>query len=279
MPTIQASDVSLYYEEAGSGVPILFIHEMAGDWRSWEPQMRHFSRSHRCITYSARGYHPSSVPDQVEAYSQKHAAADALAVLDGLGIEKAHIVGLSMGSYATVQFGLDYPERALSLTIVGCGSGTELATYAHSQARYHAMGDAILQGGFAEFVESYSTGPYRQPFLRKDVRGWTEFQQRLAEHSAQGTAFTLKGVQGQRPSLYTLKEELSQIPVPALVVTGDVDTPCIAPSVYLSQTIPDAGLWVLPRTGHTVNLEEPELFNRVVGEFLADSERKALKPL
>lgn len=269
MPRIAVNDVELYYEEAGSGEPILFIHEMAGDYRSWEPQLRHFSRNYRCIVYSARGYLPSGVPQGAGHYSQEQAAADAVGLLDALGIGKAHVVGLSMGSFATLQVGLSYPERALSLTIVGCGSGSDPATYPTNRQRYQTMGQAILDGGFAEFVESYSTGPYRQPFMRKDPRGWQEFHDRLAEHSAEGTAYTLMGVQGGRPSIYSLESRIAKIEVPALVISGDLDTPCVEPSIFLGRTMPRAGVSIYPRTGHTVNLEEPLRFNLELEAFLA----------
>ena len=124
MPTLAADDgVKLHYEEAGSGTPLLFVHEFAGDHRSWESQLRHFSRRYRCIAYNARGYPPSDVPEEFERYSQEWARDDARAVLDRLGIDKAHVVGLSMGAFATLHFGLAYPERALSITTAGVGSG------------------------------------------------------------------------------------------------------------------------------------------------------------
>src|SRR3546814_8607631 len=98
MPYATMDDgVKLYYESTGSGFPILFIHEFAGDYRSWEPQVRHFSRSYRCVTYSARGYPPSDVPTKLSMYNQARVVKDARILLDHLGIEKAHIVGLSMG--------------------------------------------------------------------------------------------------------------------------------------------------------------------------------------
>src|SRR5712691_5891808 len=128
MPHATTSDgVKLYFEEAGSGTPILFIHEFAGDYRNWEPQMRYFSRRHRCITYSARGYTPSDVPREPAAYSYKHWISDAIAELDHLKIEKAHFVGLSMGGYTVVQIGIHHPQRALSLTAAGAGSVSERA--------------------------------------------------------------------------------------------------------------------------------------------------------
>src|SRR5450432_463493 len=107
MPFANARDgARLYFEETGSGTPIVFVHEFAGDYRSWEPQVRHFSRRYRCITYNARGYPPSDVPADVERYSQASARDDILCVLDGLGINRAHVVGLSMGGFATLHFGM-----------------------------------------------------------------------------------------------------------------------------------------------------------------------------
>lgn len=267
MPIVTTNSIQLYYEEVGHGVPILFIHELAGDYRSWEPQMRHFARDHRCIVYSARGYHPSSIPESPDAYSQAQAAADAIGLLDELGIEQAHIVGLSMGSFATLQLGLDYPERALSLSIAGCGSGSDPETYKDNARRYQAMAERISTHGYQDFVDTYSTGPYRQAFMRKDPRGWQEFAQRLAEHSPLGKANTLQGVQGSRPSIYSLQARLNALRVPSLILCGDQDTPCLLPSLYLAAQIPDARLAIFPDTGHTLNLEEPEAFNRHMENF------------
>ena len=127
MPRITTPDgIQLHYEEVGEGIPVLFIHEFGGNHESWEPQLRFFARRYRCITYAARGYPPSDVPDDMERYSQAIAVAGAVAVLDGLGIAKAHVVGLSMGGFCTLHFGLRHPDRALSLTVAGAGYGCEV---------------------------------------------------------------------------------------------------------------------------------------------------------
>src|ERR1700682_3810856 len=104
--------VNLYYEDVGQGVPMLFVHEFAGEVASWAPQVRFFARRYRTIAYNARGYPPSDVPDKPEAYSQIQAAEDILGILDHLKISKAHICGLSMGGYAVLHFGLRHPQRA-----------------------------------------------------------------------------------------------------------------------------------------------------------------------
>ena len=125
MPHASVDGIKLYYEEAGTGAPLVFVHEFAGDARSWHLQMRFFARRYRCIAFNARGYPPSDVPDDPVAYSQQRAVDDIKGVLDHLGIAKAHVCGLSMGGYATLLFGLKYPERALSLVVAGCGYGAE----------------------------------------------------------------------------------------------------------------------------------------------------------
>src|SRR5689334_25408567 len=108
MPSITTADgARLYYEEAGQGSPVIFVHEYAGDWRTWEPQMRHFSRAHRCVTYSQRGYPPSDVPADPVKYGQTIARDDVLALMDALKIDRAHIVGHSMGAYTVMQVGIN----------------------------------------------------------------------------------------------------------------------------------------------------------------------------
>ena len=268
MPTVTTDDgVRLYYEETGAGTPIVFVHEFAGDHRSWEPQVRHFSRRYRCITYSARGYPPSDVPNDMGRYSQARARDDIGCVLDGLAIKRAHVVGLSMGAFATLHFGLAYPARALSLALAGCGSGAHPAQYAQFQADARSLAGRMLGEGMASVAATYGQGPARVQFQAKDPRGFAEFSRMLAEHSAQGSANTMLGYQGRRPSLYALVEELAAIEVPTLIIAGDEDDITLEPSLFLKRVIRTAGLTVLPKTGHVINLEEPALFNQLLEGF------------
>jgi proline iminopeptidase len=270
MPYATTTDqVRLYYEEAGSGTPILFIHEFAGDYRNWEAQMRYFSRRHRCITYSARGYKPSDVPSDPKAYSYKHWASDAIAVLDHLKIEKAHVVGLSMGGYTAVQIGLLYPQRALSLTAAGAGSGSERAHTEEFRKNALAVADVFEKQGSAEVARTYGMGQARISFLIKDPRGFAEFTEMFASHDAKGSAHTMRGFQSERPSLYDFEDGMRRINVPTLLVVGDEDEPCLEPSFLMKKWIPTSGLVVLPKTGHVVNQEEPALFNEAVADFIA----------
>jgi pimeloyl-ACP methyl ester carboxylesterase len=269
MATITVDDgVRLHVEEVGSGVPIVFVHEWAGDARSYEPQLRHFSRTYRCIAYNARGYPPSDVPEDVDRYSQDRARDDIRSVLDALDIERAHIVGTSMGAFATLHFGLTYPDRARSLVLTGCGYGAEPDTHAQFLEETLATAETIETAGMAAAAARYAVGPARVQLLAKDPRGWGEFASRLAEHSARGSANTLRGVQARRPSLWDLTDAMRAIDLPTLVISGDEDHACLAPAILLKQTIATAGLAVVPNTGHAVNTEEPDTFNRLVDDFL-----------
>lgn len=264
--------VGLHHEETGAGAPVLFVHEFAGDHRSWEPQVRALSRRYLCVTYAARGYPPSDVPADPAAYSQELAVADALAVLDHLGIERAHVVGLSMGGFCALHLGLRHPGRTASLVVAGCGYGAHPDARESFRAESQAIADALSRQGAAAFAPTYAAGPARVQFQSKDRRGWEEFVRQLAEHSAEGSALTMRGVQRERPSLYELTDELAALQVPTLLMVGDEDEGCLEANLMLKRTISSAGLAVLPRTGHTLNLEEPALFNRLVGDFLATVE-------
>jgi len=270
MPHAKTEDgVRLYYEEAGSGTPLIFVHEFAGDHRSWEPQMRHFSRRYRCIAFNARGYPPSDVPENPNSYSQNRAADDIASVLDHLAIGKAHVVGLSMGGFATLHFGFRHAARALSLCVAGCGYGAEPDQRERFRSEAAAIADFITSAGMPAFAEKYAYGPTRVQFENKDPRGFAEFKRMLVEHSALGSANTQLGVQRERPSLYDLAEEMKRLTVPTLILTGDEDWPCLAPAVLLKRNIPSAALAVMPNCGHAINLEAPDEFDRIAGDFIA----------
>jgi pimeloyl-ACP methyl ester carboxylesterase len=268
MPHLSTDDgVKLYYEDTGAGIPIVFVHEFAGDHRAWEPQVRYFARRYRCITYDARGYPPSDVPD-AGRYSQDRARDDIRAVMDALKLDKAHIVGLSMGGFATLHFGFTYPQRARSLVVAGCGYGAAPDKRAQFAEEAESAARTFEEMDMAQAAEGYALGPTRVQFQNKDARGWTEFRDQLKEHSTEGAARTMRGVQARRPSLYDLIEKMQAITIPTLIMTGDEDWPCLEPGFLMKRTIPTAGLLVMPNCGHTINLEEPGAFNAHLADFL-----------
>jgi pimeloyl-ACP methyl ester carboxylesterase len=271
MPHLTSDDgVKLYYEETGKGISIVFIHEFAGDYRSWESQVRYFARYYRCITFNARGYPPSDVPSDGEKYSQDRARDDIRAVLDALKIDKAHIVGLSMGGFATLHFGFTYPQRARSLVIAGCGYGAEPSKRAQFAEEAEASAKRFEELTMAKAAEGYALGPTRVQHQNRDPRGWREFADQFAEHSTEGAALTMRGVQKRRPSLFELVDKMKTITVPTLIMTGDEDWPCLEPGILMKKNIATAGFAVMPNAGHNINLEDPAAFNAHLSElFLA----------
>ena len=269
MPNARVDDgVTLFYEELGEGVPLVFVHEFAGDYQSWHLQTRAFARRYRTIAYNARGYPPSDVPKDPAAYSQERAAEDIRGLLDALGIRKAHICGLSMGGYATLHFGLRHPDRALSLVVAGAGYGSVAGERERFKKDVEETARRFVDDGIVAVADFYTKGPTRVQLMDKDPKGWQELYDQFVAQSAEGHALTMRGVQMNRPSVYELEQGLARLEVPTLIVTGDEDEPCLEPALYLKRKIRSSGLLVLPKSGHTVNLEEPEAFNRGVLDFL-----------
>lgn len=280
MPRARTSDgIELHFESAGSGVPVLFIHEFAGDHRSWAPQVAHFaSHGRRCITYAARGYPPSDVPPDVAAYSQQRAVGDALDVLDAAGVKSAHVVGLSMGGFAALHLVLTHRERVRGAVVAGVGYGAQPEKQDQFRSESLAIAAAFESDGSAKVAEGYAVGPARVQLQNKNPEAWRAFAAALAEHDATGAALTMRGVQASRPSLYEMQDRLRAVTNPVLIVAGDEDEGALEPSLMLKRAMPNSGLVILPRTGHTANLEEPELFNSVVDRFFDDVESGRWKP-
>ena len=275
MPHITARDgTRLYFEEAGTGSAVVFVHEYAGDYRTWEPQMRHFARSHRCITYSQRGYPPSDVPSDAVKYSQDIARDDVIALMDALQIDKAHVVGHSMGALTAVHVGIKYPQRCISVVAAGCGYGSspDPAKVEEMRAVSRETGKIFATADFKTAAARYADHATRQTQKHKDPRGFAEFAKMLSEHSPEGHALTMTNLQATRPTLWEMEADLKKFSVPLLVIVGDEDEWCLDGSVFLKRTVPTAGLLVIPRSGHTITSEEPAAFNAALAELFAASE-------
>ena len=268
MPTFSSDGVEIHYQVAGEGYPLVMAHEFAGDITSWEPQVNYFSRRYQVITYCHRGYLPSEVPDDPAAYSQDIQVEDLRRLLQNLGIEQAHIGGLSMGGTLTVGFAIAHPEMCRSLVIASAGAGSDPGDRERLVASWQALSESMASEGMEKFADCYARGAERLQFLRKDPVGWAKFHAGLAAHSAQGSSLTFRGVQMKRKTIFQLEKELQQIKIPTLVMIGDEDIPCVDAAVFMKRNIPSCGLSVFPQAGHTINLEEPDLYNRTVSDFL-----------
>ncbi len=271
MPVAQVNGIELYYEEAGSGTPIVFSHEFAGSHESWDLQMSFFSRRYRVIAYNHRGYPPSTVPDDPGDYSEEQLVADLHGLLDVLQIDRAFICGLSMGGATSLKFGIAHPDRCLGSVVSAAGAGT--TNRAVFEREMEATARAFEAGGAASVGEFYTRGPSRVQLMRKDPRGWQLFQDLFVKHSAKGSANTIRGVQLKRRTIFQVEDELSGMIVPVLIMVGDEDEAALDAALFLKRRIPNAGLWVFPRSGHPINLEEPALYNQAVLDFMTAVEQ------
>ena len=267
MSTARLSDVELYYEETGAGVPLVWSHEFGGDHRSWEPQVRYFARGYRVVTYNHRGYAPSSVPVEADAYSQDILVEDLFRLLRHLGLGPVHLGGCSMGANVARDFALAHPALVKSLIMVGAGAGSvSRKQFLESQA---ATAHGLEREGMASRLRGFDTLATRASFKVKDPRGFAEFLRQAGEHDAQACAHLAREVMSKRRTVPELEAPLRALRVPTLIVVGDQDAPCVEPSLMMRALIPHAGLVVFPACGHTPNIEEPGLFNLHIAEFLA----------
>jgi pimeloyl-ACP methyl ester carboxylesterase len=273
MPYVEATGAKLYFEECGEGYPIIFIHEFASDMRGWESQIRHFSRAYRCISYNARGYPPSDVPEDASLYRWQFAVDDIAAVMRDLKIERAHLVGLSMGGYAALQFGLRYPGKASAIIAASVGSGSHPSHREVWLRETSVLARILIEHGMVSMSRRIARGPARIQLRYKDQKSWSEFIARLREHSALGMSNTMALCQALRPSLHDLRDQLSEMTVPVLLAVGDEDVRCLDTNLMLKSALSNAGLWICPNTGHAINLEEPAAFNAQVENFLSAAER------
>lgn len=263
----------LYYEMHGSGPPIVLVHELGGSHASFLSQVEALAPRFTCITYNARGYPPSDVPPSPQSYSQDFAADDVACVLDAAGFAAAHMLGVSMGAAAVLQFALRSPARTRSLVLCSIGSGSDEPPGAY-QKTMEAQADFVEGAGGRALAEHMLQMPSRYRLKDKNAVEYQRFIDALAAVSPLGIANTMRGVQARRPPIYAHKQRVAGLDVPTLIVVGDEDQPCIRPSHFLHDTIPGARLETVASCGHLVNLEEPGIFNPMVSGFIAACEAK-----
>jgi pimeloyl-ACP methyl ester carboxylesterase len=267
VPYVRSRQVRLYYEDVGGGPPVVFVHELASDVRQWRGTIDALSGRFRCIAYNARGYPPSEVPDQPEAYRWDAFAADVGAVLDQLGLEHAALVGWSMGAYAALQFARLHSDRVRALALVGVGSGSPAGERAGFQAQMQALALAWRTHAGAAAAMVAAT-PGRQAFRRRRPEAFAAWLEDLEGHSPDGMALTCANYQALRPSLEEFEDQLARLPMPVLLTVGEEDAPCLVPTRRLAEVIPRARLQVLPDAGHMPMLEDPDSFVQALEAFL-----------
>jgi pimeloyl-ACP methyl ester carboxylesterase len=249
MPSLNRDGVNLHYEIHGEGPVILLSHGYSATSEMWRGQIEVLSRSHRLIVWDMRGHGRSDYPDDISAYSEEATVADMAALLDAAGADRAIVGGLSLGGYMSLAFHRVHPERVRALLIIDTGPGfkNDEARERWNQragqyaARFEAEGLAYLQSLSPEMAMS-------------------------SHRSADGLIRAARGMLTQRDD--RVIKSLPEIRVPALIIAGANDTPFLAAADYMAAKIPNAAKVVIPNAGHSSNIDQPELFNQALVEFL-----------
>ena len=253
MPKVRVNDIELYYEVHGQGYPLAFLHGFVGTVNMWQPQVPVFSREYRFVIYDARGHGQSESPPSPDQYSADIVVEDLFQLLAALGIEKAVVGGLSMGGYESLRFYLRHPQTVAALILMDTGPGYR--NPARREEWNHQMEEraGVLETqGIEAFAVDAPTYTPRELVLKMNPVGLAHMARKVV---AQHDSWVI--------------ENLGEVKVPTLVLVGERDTPFLQASEYMSKAIPGAQYVVIPEAGHAVNLDNTEVFNRAVLDFLA----------
>ena len=264
--TIAINGFEMYVEEHGTGYPLVFSHDYASNHRTWDAQVDRFSREYRCVTYSSRGFLPSEVPQDVAQYSPDLVIDDLLALLDALEIERAHLVGVSAGSNIVLQAAMKRPDRCSA--VVACAAGTGSVDREHFLEHIGGLGKLARSGNMDEVAAQFCEGAFVQDFKHKNPVGWQRFRDGMAKCSPLGWANAVDGVLLKRPVVFAREDALVACRPPTLIMAGDNDATCVEPAHFMHDLLSHSALALIPRSGHFIHLEEPELFNTLVASFL-----------
>ena len=257
MPHVTVNDISLYFEEEGQGEPLLFLHGLGSDGRSWEYQREYFAEEFRVIVVDVRGHGRSAKPSG--PYSVPQFARDVFALLDQLHIDQFHLVGLSMGGMIGCQMAVDQPERFLSLTIVN--SGPELIAQNWQERWQIVQRRLVLHFMSMEKIGEFIGGRlFPEP---EQAEYLAIFVQQMRENDPKAYRAATNALIG-----WSVRAQLNRIQCPVLVISGDMDyTPVANKEAYMRE-MPTARLLVIENSRHATPIDQPEAFNTAVLQFL-----------
>ena len=258
MPKIRLRDIEMYYEETGQGTPLLLIHGLGSSARDWEKQVPYFSKGYRVITFDVRGHGQTDKPKG--PYSVKLFAEDTAEFMKTIGVESAHVVGISMGGMIAFQLAVTAPERIKSLVIANTGSELIVRSFRDFlQVMQRKLIVRVL--GMRKMGEVLSKRLFPDPGF-EDIQ--KIFVERWAENDPRAYRDSMQGLLG-----WSVTEQLSSIECPTLILSADHDYTSVEVKESIVAKMPNAKLVVIPNSRHAVPVERPEEFNRIVGEFLA----------
>jgi len=266
MPRVAVNGVSLHYDEAGTGAPLLLIHAFPVGRRMWEPQIAALAQRHRVIAYDVRGFGLSDAPRDPASYSQALSVEDARALLEALGAAPAAVCGLSMGGNIALNLALAHPGSVTRLILCDTGAGSENAAAFKTRCEEYAQ--AADQG-----LEAFCNTVISTWSVFSDYGGQGDAQQKrlrdlvMGQH-AHGMALTARHALATRKPVYALEPGMRKLRTPTLVAYGTRDEACVQSSEFMAATIPGAQIWRVPDATHFINLDEPDLFNQKILDFL-----------
>jgi pimeloyl-ACP methyl ester carboxylesterase len=246
---LDRNGVKIHYEVHGSGPAILLTHGYSATARMWDGQIAPLSRDHTLILWDMRGHGESDYPADPTLYSEDETVADMEAILDTVGAKQAVIGGLSLGGYMSLAFHRAHKERVKALLIIDTGPG-----FKNDEAR-QGWNDTAMKT--AARFEREGLAPLARASAERSG----------AKHrSANGLVLAARGMLTQRDA--RVIESLPDIKVPTLVLVGADDMPFLKAADYMAAKIPGASKVVIPNAGHAANVDQPELFNKAIKEFL-----------
>jgi len=271
MPVIKIKNANINYEDKGKGHPVLFIHGLSGCLQNWDEQVPVLIDKYRVVRYDCRGHGGSESPDDPTEYSQEILVDEALGLMDGLGLDKASLCGLSMGGNVALNLAIGHPDRVNGAIIASAGSGSEPDD--GFMDRLKLLVDRLDTGDLEAFIEVLMASPSNVTLFKRRPELIELIKERRMKNNPKGLANTIRGVQMKRKSVMALESQMKRLNVPSLIVVGEFDEPCREPANFMSKHIPNSKLIVMPETGHSVNLERPDDFNREMINFLNQETR------
>lgn len=252
---------SIYYEVAGSGPPLVFVHGYTLDRRMWDDQFELFATRHRTVRYDLRGFGRSDVPTAAPFSNHE----DLRRLLDVLGIEGAHVCGLSMGGGVTIDFALEHPERVLSVIVIGSALGGFGDGFGSMTAAVSAMQEAGSRGDLAEAKRIWIESPLFVPANRDPA-----VTRRLAEMVGDWSGWQMTNQPNHVDPDPLPAERLDALSSPALVINGELDNEVmLSAAAEIEAKAPNARRVVVPGAGHLTNMEAPEAIDDLIAAFLA----------
>lgn len=265
---VTVGDIAIAFEDAGRGPPVVLVHGLACGKRMWFHQTRALRGRFRVITYDQRGHGLTDAPDDPARYSAAHLYRDLLGLLDALGIERAAVVGFSLGGGPALALALGRPERVSRLVLADVGAGADDLWRSQWLARRWV--DLAGRDGADALVADMLRADFYKVYANRGGRYRWHMAGLIRATPPAGLRHTLTEVIGKRRSLFRMKSELRSVRVPTRMIVGQHDYVCRNAMRLLAESIPGASTTVIRGAGHMSPLEEPKAFNDALLEFLDD---------